>query len=114
KAEQALSGPGGGSAGVEPGLLQRGRPIVAQVDGDGPEVGRGGGAQRGDRGGLEFDDLRLVDLEYRRSRCPWQSITACVEAGGQDDHLADTCGDRLAEKRVDVARACRLDVGHAL
>ena len=49
----------------------------------------GSAPSSGDRGGLEFDDLRLVDLEYRRSRRPGQSISARVEAGGQDDHLAD-------------------------
>ena len=88
-AEQTLGAPRGRLGGVESGGAQRGGPVVAQIDGHHAPVGGGRGAQLGQGAGLEFDDLRLVDLVddgARRARSagrraqssPDARITACL------------------------------------
>ena len=111
-AEQSFRAPRGRLARVESGGPQRGWPIVAQVDGDHAPVGGGLGAQLGEGAGLEFDDLRLVDLVDHRLGGPGQPVGAGIQPRGQDHHLLDAGLRRVQEELVEELGAHGHVVGH--
>jgi hypothetical protein len=76
---------------------------VSQVDGYCAEVGRRGGAQTHESGGLELDDPWLVDLEHRHFGGPRQPVGPRVETGRQNHCLADAGLGRVEEERVEIA-----------
>ena len=66
-------------------------PVPSKIDRHEPQIGGWHRAQPRKRRGLEFDDLRLVDLENLRAVGPVQAVAAGVEAGCQDHALTDAC-----------------------
>jgi hypothetical protein len=71
--------------GIEARALQRRRPILTKVDADRTMLGAGYSAEFGQCGGLEFDDLGLIDFvecgpgrpgkRYGRESSPDATIT---------------------------------------
>ena len=111
-AEQAFGAPRRRLVRVEAGLLQRGGPVEAQVDGHRPAVDGGLGADVGQRPGLELDHLRLVHLIYDGAGRPLQPVCARIQAGRQDHHLPDARGRRVGEEVVEELGPDRHVVDH--
>lgn len=59
------------------------RPVVAQVDTQGPVVHRWDGTESGEGAGREIDDLGLIDFEHCRACRPRQPVGAGVQTGVQ-------------------------------
>jgi hypothetical protein len=87
---------------------------VTQVHAHRAAVGGWGGAQLVQRGGLELDDSRLVDLVHHGSGRPGQPVGAGVQPVRQDHRLADTTVGRLDEEVIEEAGPHGHHVPHAL
>ena len=85
--QQTLGQPGCRCAGIKAGGPQRGRPVGAQVDGDGASDRGRLGAEIGQSACLEFDHRGLIDLVHRGAVGPGQPVGAGVQARCQDHHL---------------------------
>jgi hypothetical protein len=112
--QQSLGDPRRRLLGVKTAVLQRSRPVIAKIDTHRTTVGGRGCAQPGQGSGLELDHPRLVDLVYHRARRPRQPIGLRVEAGRQDDGLADARCRRVGEEAVEVSGAHRHSLSHPL
>ena len=110
--EQALGAPGGGPCFVEAVGAQRCRPVVTQVDGDGPVLCGRLGAEPRQCARLEVDHRLLVDLEHDGARRPGQPVRARIQAGRQDHGLANASFRRLKEKVVEEPGAHGEQVDH--
>ena len=85
--QQPLCQPCGRDRWIETGRRQRGWPVVAQVDADGPVSRRRLRAKAREYAGLEVDDRGLVDLVHHCACWPRQPVGAGVQARGQDHRL---------------------------
>ena len=93
--------PCGGRSGVETVVAQCFRPVVAQVDGNGVQLGRRYGTDLLHGQGLGGDHRGLVQLEDDGAGGPIQPVGAGIQPGGQDDGLPDPGPGRLDEEVVE-------------
>ena len=98
---QSLRRPRAGQRGVKARLLQRRRPVVAQVHRHGDPVACGLGAVLGQRRGFEVQHPGLVELVDRRPIRPRQSPRPRVQSRRQDHHLPNARSRRVEEKRIE-------------
>lgn len=103
--EQTLGDPRGRLGRIEAAAAQRIGPIVTQVGRHHPQIRGRLGTQAGERLSLELEHPRLIDLEHRRIRRPWQPVPACVEPRRQDHRLPNAGGGRVQEELIEVAGA---------
>ncbi|BAX90763.1 hypothetical protein MSG_00599 [Mycobacterium shigaense] len=100
--QQVLGDPHGGKGGVETHPVQRGQPVLTQVDADCAAVRGQLGAQPTHDVGLEIDDGRLVEFVDRGARRPPQPVGPGIQARGEQDDLADAGASGVGEKVVEV------------
>ena len=74
----------------------------------------GVGAEPRHGGGLEVDDLRLVDFVDDTAGRPWQPVQPGVQAGSQDHCLTGPLNGRADEEFVEEPGAHRQGVGFVL
>lgn len=87
--KQTFSTPHAGLARIEANLEQCGRPVIAQVLGNGPMLRCQCGGELGQGLGPEFKDAGLVDLEDGGSGRPSQSVNARIRSRCHNDDLTD-------------------------
>ena len=99
---------------VEARVAQRGGPVLAEVDGNSPHLGRRRGIQLGQRRDLERQDFRLVNLKDNGARRPGEAVSARVESRRENHDLAYAGVARVGQESVEVPRARGEQVGHLL
>ena len=109
---QALGRPDGGFGGIKSRLLQRFRPILAQIDRDVDQLRLGLRPVLAQGVGFEFQHLGLVELVDDGAVGPREAPAACVQAGRQDHHLPDAGVRRAEEELVEERRPGGHEVDH--
>ena len=112
--QQALGQPRGRCRRVQSGRLERRRPVLAQIDGDGAPGGCGFGADAGQSGCLEIDYLRLIELVDHGPGRPGQPVSPRVQTGREDHRLPHAVVGGVDEVIVEVLGAHRHPVDHRL
>ena len=97
---------------VEARRLQCCRPVFTKIDAHRAMLSGGDSAEFGQRGGLELDHLRLIDLVHRRARRPGKPVGAGIQPGRHDHDLANARLAGVGEELVVKHSAGGERVGH--